>query len=258
MDVDFELFLVLATLLSGMIALIDIMYFAKHRKGAMPKWIEYGHSFFPVLLIVLLLRSFLVEPFRIPSGSLEPTLLPGDFVAANKFTYGLRLPVSHTKIFSIGEPKKGEIAIFRHDDPSHAGNTINMIKRVIGVPGDKISYKNKILYINNVEQAQRLVGHGLDKEGGYEVPVDIYEENLEGIKHLIYVNPDAPANDMTVVVPPDDYFMMGDNRDDSDDSRYWGFVPESTLVGKAFVVWFSWGGKENFVRWHRLGLIHSK
>jgi len=252
MDVDFELFLVLATLLTGIIALIDIMYLAKHRKGEMPKWVEYGHSFFPVLLIVLLLRSFLVEPFRIPSGSLEPTLLPGDFVAANKFAYGLRLPVSHTKIFSIGEPERGQIAIFRHPlKPS-----MDLIKRVIGVPGDKISYNNKILYINGVEQSQRLVGHGIDQEGGYEVPVDIYEENLNGVKHLIYINPDAPSNDLTVVVPPGDYFMMGDNRDDSDDSRYWGFAPEANFIGKAFAIWFSWGGEKDFIRWYRLGLIN--
>lgn len=252
MDVDFELFLVLATLLTGVIALIDIMYLAKHRKGEVPKWVEYGHSFFPVLLIVLLLRSFLVEPFRIPSGSLEPTLLPGDFVAANKFAYGLRLPVSHTKIFSIGEPERGQVAIFRHPlKPS-----MDLIKRVIGVPGDKISYNNKILYINGVEQPQRLVGHAIDQEGGYEVPVDIYEENLSGVKHLIYINPDAPSNDLTVVVPPGDYFMMGDNRDDSDDSRYWGFAPEANFIGKAFVIWFSWGGAKDPIRWHRIGLIN--
>ena len=234
MDFSFELFLVLATLVSGIIALIDIMYLAKRRKGEpVPKWVEYGNSFFPVLLIVLLLRSFLVEPFRIPSGSLEPTLLPGDFVAANKFAYGLRLPVSHTKIFSIGEPETGQVAIFRHP----LNPKMDLIKRVIGVPGDKISYKNKILYINNIEQPQRLVGHSVDQEGPYEIPVDIYEENLNGVKHLIYINPDAPSNDLTVVVPPNDYFMMGDNRDDSDDSRYWGFVPADHILGKVVHIW---------------------
>jgi signal peptidase I len=112
-----------------------------------------------------------------------------------------------------------------------------------------------VLTINGVEQPQRLVGHGIDQEGPYEVPVDIYEENLEGVKHLIYINPDAPSNDLTVVVPPGDYFMMGDNRDDSDDSRYWGFAPEANFIGKAFVIWFSWGG-EHYVRWHRIGLIN--
>jgi signal peptidase I len=250
-EFDFELFLVSATLLTGIIALIDIVYWAKHRTTTMPRVIEYAHSFFPVLLIVLLLRSFLVEPFRIPSGSLEPTLLPGDFVAANKFTYGLRLPVSHAKIFSFNKPKTGEIVIFRH--PAHPG--MDLIKRTIGVSGDKISYTNKILYINGVEQPQRLVGHGTDEEEGVEIPVDIYEENLNGVKHFIYVNPDVPANDMSIVVPDSSYFMMGDNRDDSEDSRYWGFLPEENIIGKAFLVWMSWDGQNNTIRWNRLGSL---
>src|SRR5689334_19504465 len=123
----FELFLVLATFFTGIIALWDKVYLAKRRVGPEPKWVEYAYSFFPVLLIVLLLRSFLVEPFRIPSGSLEPTLLPGDFVAANKFSYGLRLPVLHTKIVAINEPKTGDIAVFRYPlDPK-----VNFIKRII-------------------------------------------------------------------------------------------------------------------------------
>jgi signal peptidase I len=249
MDVDFELFLTSATLFAGILVLLDIAYFAKRRQGTMPKWAEYAHSFFPVLLIVLLLRSFLVEPFRIPSGSLEPTLLPGDFVAANKFTYGLRLPVSHTKILSLNEPQTGEIAIFRH--PLHPA--MDLIKRVIGTPGDKVSYINKILYINDVEAPQRLVGHTIDKEDGYKLPVDIYEETLNGAKHFIYVNPDVPARDFTVIVPPGEYFMMGDNRDNSDDSRYWGFAPESNFIGKAFVIWFSWQSEPAKIRWHRIG-----
>jgi signal peptidase I len=252
MESGFELFLVLATLLTGLIALVDIVYFAKHRVGAMPRWIEYGHSFFPILLIVLLLRSFLIEPFRIPSGSLEPTLLPGDFVAANKFTYGLRLPVSHTKILALGEPQKGDIAIFR--DPTDA--SLDLIKRTIGTPGDKISYIDKVLYINGVKQPQKDLGPATDyDQDGNPIAVEKYEETFNGIKHNIYINLAIPAKDFTVIVPQDSYFMMGDNRDDSLDSRYWGFMPEQNLIGKAFLIWFSWGGSENGVRFHRIGKL---
>jgi signal peptidase I len=251
LDIDFELFLTLATLLTGIICLIDVMFFAKHRQpeAAMPKVFEYSHSFFPVLLIVLLLRSFVVEPFRIPSGSLEPTLVPGDFIAANKFAYGLRLPISHTKILAISEPKAGEIAVFRYP----VDQNMDLIKRVVGVPGDKVSYVNKVLYINGVEQPQEYLGPGLDAEDGYDIPVNVYQETLNGVKHLIYVNPTKPANDITVTVPSGEYFMMGDNRDNSNDSRYWGFMPEGNLVGKAFFIWFSWDGDANSVRWNRIG-----
>lgn len=252
MEAGFELFLVLATLLTGIIALIDIVYFAKHRVGAMSKWVEYSHSFFPVLLIVLLLRSFLVEPFRIPSGSLEPTLLPGDFVAANKFAYGLRLPVSHTKIFAFGEPQKGDIAIFRDPtDPS-----IDLIKRTIGTPGDKISYINKVLYVNGVVQPQKDLGSATDyDQAGNPIPVEKYQEIFNGVKHDIYINPAIPAKDFTVTVPEGGYFMMGDNRDDSLDSRYWGFMPERNLIGKAFLVWLSWDGEANKIRFQRMGKL---
>ena len=155
MHYDFELFLVTATLFTGLIALLDLVILAKYRGGSvMPTWIEYAHSFFPILLIVLLLRSFLMEPFRIPTGSLEPSLIPGDFIASNKFAYGLRLPVSHTKVFQLGEPNRGDIVVFRYPvDPS-----VDFIKRFIGIGGDKISYINKVLYINGIAQKQKDLG----------------------------------------------------------------------------------------------------
>jgi signal peptidase I len=255
MQFDFELFLVLSVLITGVIALYDIIFMAKHRLGQMPKIIEYSHSFFPVLLIVLLLRSFLMEPFRIPTGSLEPSLIPGDFIASNKYEYGLRLPVSHTKIFRISEPKAGEIVVFKFPvEPDK-----NLIKRIIGVGGDKISYQNKVLTINGVEQPQKNLGREtyID-ENGNSVTVERYQEIINGVKHDIYTNPQEPAQDFTVTVPQGEYFAMGDNRDNSLDSRYWGFVPEGNLIGKAFMIWFSWDSINHKIRWNRMFEIINK
>lgn len=252
MDFDFELFLTCATLVTGAIALVDVLFFARHRTGEMSKVVEYAHSFFPVLLIVLLLRSFLVEPFRIPTGSLEPTLLPGDFVAANKFAYGLKLPVLHTKILAVSEPRVGDITIFRW--PLHPD--IDLIKRIVGVPGDKISYVNKVLSINGVVQPQKDLGPAVDiDESGKSIAVEKYEETINGIKHDIYVNPAVPAQNISVTVPANSYFAMGDNRDNSYDSRGWGFVPEENLLGKAFIIWFSWNPEAHTVAWNRIGTL---
>lgn len=248
---NFALILVVLTALTGMLYLIDVLFFVKKREeGAAPgKILEFGRSFFPVFLIVLLLRSFLVEPFRIPSGSLEPTLLVGDFVAVNKFAYGLRLPVLENKLIKVAEPETGEIAVFRWPpDPSY-----DYIKRVIGVPGDKISYHNKVLTINGQEAKQSFVEYAIDESSGNAVSK--YLENLDGKEHYIFIREDIPATDFDLVVPEGSYFMMGDNRDDSADSRFWGFVPESYLRGKAFLVWMSWNGKKDTVRWSKLGSI---
>jgi signal peptidase I len=251
MDFDFELFLTVATLLTGAVALVDVLFFARHRKGEMSKVVEYSHSFFPVLLIVLLLRSFLVEPFRIPTGSLIPTLLPGDFIAVNKFAYGLKLPVIHDKILSVNEPRVGDIAVFRW--PLHPN--IDLVKRIVGTPGDKISYVNKVLSINGVVQPQKDLGSVTNSYEGTPIQVEEYEETINGIKHDIYVNPNAPAQDFSLVVPPSSYFAMGDNRDNSFDSRGWGFVPEENLLGKAFVIWMSWDSQTHFVNWRRIGTL---
>ncbi|MCP0914187.1 MULTISPECIES: signal peptidase I [Legionella] len=250
---NFALMLVILTLLSGVIYLLDVLFWAKKRKPGKQasRIVEYSRSFFPVFLIVLLLRSFLVEPFRIPSGSLEPTLLVGDFVAVNKFAYGLRLPVWEKKAISIANPKRGEIAVFRWPpDPSY-----DYIKRVIGVPGDKIEYRNKVLTINGQEVKQTFVEYTTDESSGKAVAK--YRENLNGIEHDIFIRPDIKATDFAVEVPAGHYFMMGDNRDDSADSRFWGFVADEYLRGKAFIVWMSWNGKKDTVRWSKIGnLIH--
>ncbi len=248
---NFALILVVLTAVTGLIYFLDIIFWAKRRsKNQSPgKIVEFGRSFFPVFFIVLLLRSFLVEPFRIPSGSLEPTLLVGDFVAVNKFAYGLRLPVLEKKVVSLANPKTGEIAVFRWPpEPSY-----DYIKRVIGLPGDHISYHNKILTINDQEAKQTFVEYTIDESSGKAVAK--YKELLNGKEHFIFIRDDIPAVDFDVVVPAGNYFMMGDNRDDSADSRFWGFVPDSYLRGKAFLVWMSWNSKTDNVRWFKIGSL---
>lgn len=250
---NFALILVVLSFVSGFIYLLDVLFFAKKRaEGQMPgKIIEYSRSFFPVFFTVLILRSFLVEPFRIPSGSLEPTLLVGDFVAVNKFSYGLRLPVLEKKVIPIANPKTGEIAVFRWPPEP----TYDYIKRVIGTPGDHITYHNKVLSINGVQAKQTFVEYTMDESSGR--PVAKYQEVINGVTHDIFVRADVPAIDFDVIVPAGNYFMMGDNRDDSADSRFWGFVPDGYLRGKAFLVWMSWNGSTDTVRWSKIGrLIH--
>lgn len=246
---NFALLLVVLSAVSGFIYLLDVIFWAKKREaGEKPgRIIEFSRSFFPVFFAVLLLRSFLVEPFRIPSGSLEPTLMVGDFLAVNKFSYGLRLPVLEKKIIPVANPKTGEIAVFRW--PPNPG--YDYIKRVIGVPGDKISYHNKVLTINGQPVKQKFVEYTTDESSGKAVAE--YREFLNGIEHRIYIRPDVPAEDFEIEVPPGYYFMMGDNRDDSADSRFWGFVADKYLRGKAFLVWMSWNGKTDRLRWSKIG-----
>lgn len=252
----FELILFLSVLFSGIVTLLDKFFFAKKRdkETKIPLIIDYSRSFFPVLLLVLVLRSFLVEPYRIPSGSLKPTLQTGDFIVVNKFIYGLRWPVWHKKFFAIKEPERGDLIVFRlPPNPS-----IDYIKRVIGVPGDHIVYKNKILTINGKTMPQKFVTYALENEPGYgSWKVEEFKENLDGVKHDIYVRPDVSATDFDVIVPEGNYFAMGDNRDNSLDSRAWGFVPEENLIGQAFCVLVSWNGETDSIRWDRIGkLVH--
>jgi signal peptidase I len=260
MNFNFELILFYATLITGVIALIDLLLLAPKRRAkqpmpAMPIIIDYARAFFPVLLIVFFLRSFFFEPFRIPSGSLEPTLLMGDFILVNKYDYGVRLPVIHKKIYDNGSPARGDIIVFRWPpNPSY-----DFIKRVIGLPGDHINYINKELTVNGIKAPQTFVqtSTAQDELGGQWSALE-KQEDLFGIKHYIYINPEKATRDyLDVVVPPGMYFVMGDNRDDSADSRYWGFVPEQNIVGKAVLVWMSWAGMHDGVRSNRIGkLIH--
>lgn len=266
MNLDLPAILVLATATTGGIWLIDILFFAKKRKAnnieKEPLIFEYSKSFFPVILIVLLLRSFLVEPFRIPSGSMMPTLLVGDFILVNKYTYGIRLPVLNKKIFEVGEPQRGDVFVFRFPLQPE----IDYIKRVVGVPGDVIDYRNKVLYVNGEPMAGTTlgaytgVGSGTRETGSLE-----HVENLAGIEHAILTHPMAPdfphgctvLRKGPVTVPDGAYFAMGDNRDNSNDSRCWGFVSEEHLVGKAFAIWMHWDSNRDGIpiAWSRLASL---
>lgn len=261
MNFNFELILFYATLVCGLYALLDILFLAPRRKRAnkekMPLLSDYARSFFPVLLIVFLLRSFVYEPFRIPSGSLEPSLLVGEFILVNKFDYGIRLPVAHTILYQKeGSIHRGDIFVFRYPpDPS-----IYYIKRVIGLPGDHISYINKELYVNGQKAPQQFEKNAVDfDDEGNTWNVVQKQEDFLGVKHPIYQNPDRPAEDFQdLVVPKDMYFAMGDNRDDSADSRYWGFVPNKNIVGKASLIWMSWDSRADWlhkIRWDRIGKV---
>lgn len=252
--IDYELLITYAVLITGFVSLLDVAYFARRRVAgskAAPI-LEYSRSFFPILLVVLLIRSFLYEPFRIPSGSLKPTLQVGDFIIVNKFDYGLRLPILHTKILPLGEPKTGDIMVFHFPENPN----LYLIKRVIGIPGDHIRYQDKVLYINGEKMSQTLVGSAMDNNGDKNLswPAIELTENLHGIIHKIYQRPDVAAQDIAeFVVPADHYFVMGDNRDNSNDSRYWGFVPEENITGKAIRIWLSWDGSHTNIRWDRFG-----
>jgi signal peptidase I len=286
---NFALILFVLTIVTGVIWFLDVFYLSKQRRARadkalaafdarhqqlkadgvkldeggraaleaemlrQPTWIEYSGSFFPVIALVFFLRSFLYEPFKIPSSSMVPTLEVGDLILVNKFTYGIRLPVINKKIIEVNQPQRGDVMVFKYPkDPS-----LDYIKRVVGVPGDKIVYKNKRLSVNGKELSYKPLPDYLDEQHlSYSKQ---YLENLNGIAHKIlnderapsYVsNPDPfPQRNLCTynvegfacTVPSGHYFMMGDNRDNSLDSRYWGFVADENIVGKAFFVWMNLG-----------------
>jgi signal peptidase I len=234
----------------------------RDEKLRQPWWLEYSASFFPVILVVFVVRSFVVEPFKIPSGSMVPTLLVGDFILVNKFEYGLRLPVTNTKITSGSPLTRGDVVVFRYPKDE----SVDYIKRVIGLPGDTVAYQNKQLTINGKPVPEMPLPDYFDDERiGYAKQ---FEEDLDGRKNAILNNPQVPpyvigaddypfrdnctynAQGVVCKVPPGNYFMMGDNRDNSADSRYWGFVPDNNIVGRAFFIWM------NFSNLKRIGIFH--
>jgi signal peptidase I len=277
MNWDLATILVLLIATSGAIWLYDTLLFSPKRKIAkanlsehasetdrlnasqVPFLVDLSRSLFPVFVIVLILRSFLIEPFRIPSGSMMPTLLIGDFILVNKFCYGLRLPVANYKVIEINKPQRGDVVVFRYpEDPS-----IPFIKRVVGLPGDHLVYniQTKVLYINNQPVEQKMVGiykglgAGSNMTGSEERVELLPTTKSTPVEHTILTMPrhqsDSPIKEMTI--PAGEYFVLGDNRDNSRDSRYWGTVPEENLIGRAFFIWMNWDLANGGVNWRRLG-----
>lgn len=239
--------------------LLWIIYFVWVRldetanKKSPARWLATFGSLFPVLFIVVTVRSFVFEPFKIPSGSMMPTLLIGDFIVVNKYSYGLRLPVGNTKILEVGEPQRGDVMVFRYPkDPN-----VNYIKRVVGLPGDEVTYRNKLVFINGEpmtqEQLGMWIGEGRNRNPPGRRP-QLFGENLGGANHQIVIYPDSPARQtQTWTVPDGHYFVLGDNRDQSLDSRAWDFVPEDHLVGRATRIWMHWDCSIGCVGWDRIG-----
>jgi len=286
---DFALFLFLCTVVSGAYAAADYAIFAPRRRetvlreliefdrrnraaaqddptaiakerGALeerlshrPWWVEYTAGFFPVITLVFLLRSFLYEPFRIPSGSMIPTLQIGDLILVNKFEYGIRLPVINRTMVEIGHPKRGDVIVFRYPHDT----TQDYIKRVVGLPGDRVDYRNHVLKINDIVVSEtpranyydpsRLQTYRLFTErlGATEHPVIFLDgDGVQAHIAMQHTNPGACVysdGGVACAVPEGSYFVMGDNRDNSEDSRFWGFVPERNIVGHAFFIWMNFG-----------------
>jgi signal peptidase I len=217
-----------------------------------PALVEFSRSFFPIVLVVLLVRSFAYEPFRIPSSSMMPTLLVGDFIFVSKFSYGLRLPVLHTKIVDLGEPARGDVAVFRlPEDPA-----TNYIKRIIGVPGDVVSLREKRLWINDQPVPLEAIGNAVDIEcGGFWFSAQLARETIGDESHQVYLSEqrDRPSPFLDRPVPEGQYLVMGDNRDCSRDGRIIGYIPEGNMVGRAVRIWMSWDSASMRPLWNRIG-----
>ncbi len=252
----FALFMVVVLAVTGLIWLLDILIWSKKRPAgaAEPMAVEYSKSFFPVILVVFLIRSFLVEPFKIPSGSMMPTLLAGDYILVNKWRYGIRVPILNNVFIDMEHPKRGDVFVF-HYPPEP---TVDYIKRVVGVPGDRIQYQDKVLTINGQRLDQTYLDDYHYVLQDNNITAHRLQEDLNGVKHDVLIHDipnrydmaslgDRLQNGETIVVPEGYYYAMGDNRDNSADSRVWGFVPDKNLVGKAFFIWF------NFDQFSRIG-----
>ena len=254
MIINLALILTLLTLFSGIVVALDKMVWKTEEDdsrdaapGALRTLVEYSRSFFPVLLFVLVIRSFIFEPFRIPSSSMVPTLLIGDFIFVNKYTYGLRLPVLNTKVLEVGEPARGDVVVFRlPSDPS-----TNYIKRLVGLPGDTVEYVNKRLYINGEAVEFEVVGA---YDGAGNVRAVLGRETIDDTEHSVLLVEGQRSQEGTYRIPDGYFFMMGDNRDNSRDSRYSGvgLVPEGNVVGKAVRVWMNWEFPKA-PQWRRIG-----
>lgn len=278
LTINFPLVLVVLVFGSGLLWLLDALLLAPGRRrisnslqDEYPRWneagstdaaryqaqleqrarepvvVEYARSFFPILLVVFVLRSFLVEPFQIPSSSMVPTLQVGDYILVNKYTYGIRLPVLRNKVVSLNEPQRGDVMVFF---PPHMNDTY-FIKRVVGLPGDTVTYRNKEIYVNGIKAEATPVSLPSSDVSSIRAS----EEQLGDAVHLRQIDRTRPARDFSITVKPGHYFMMGDNRDNSSDSRVWGQVPEKDIVGKAFAVWMHWDNFLSIPSFDRVGLI---
>lgn len=237
---DFTLILVLLTIITGLFSLI------KTKRTPLTQISEFSSSIFPVLFVVLLIRSFFIEPYKIPSGSMIPTLMIGDFILVDKNIYGYKIPLTSITLLENEEPKRGDVVVFKYPE----NKKINYIKRVIALPGDQITYKDKVVFINGIEYLQTDIEHNFD-------PIEIADgtvsfEKNENKEYLI-LNQKAPTFNFKYTVPDDSYFVMGDNRDNSNDSRYWGPVPKENLVGKAFYIWMFWNFDSYYDFFDRVG-----
>jgi signal peptidase I len=261
---DFSLILVLLTFAMGFIWALDVALLRRKRAEAaaaagegaapprQPALVEFSRSFFPVVLAVLLIRSFLFEPFRIPSSSMMPTLRVGDFIFVSKFSYGLRLPVLNTEIMALGRPERGDVAVFRL--PSDPGT--NYIKRVVGTPGDVISMRNKQLVVNGEPVPLEFTGEVLEVEcGGFWFDARVAYETLGGERHMVFLGEqrDRASPFLDRPVPQGQYLVMGDNRDCSRDGRIIGYIPAGNLVGRAVRIWMNWDAEAGGPLWHRIG-----
>jgi signal peptidase I len=254
---DFAAVLLIAAVVTGLVWLFDAKFAGKRRTAGEPEpvVVDMARAFFPVIVVVFLIRSFWIEPFKIPSGSMKPTLLVGDFILVNKYTYGIRIPVINKKVIEINALRRGDVVVFRYPaDPS-----VDYIKRVVGLPGDKVVYRGKRLTINGEPVSVQATGFYTDSELNY-LRLPTFLEKLGEKNHQMMIVPAQPPVNLAEVrqfahrenceynddgfsctVPAGHYFMMGDNRDQSSDSRYWGFVPDENIKGRAFLVWMNFG-----------------
>ncbi len=256
---DFSLLLVILAALMGAVWGVDALALKPRRAaaGAQPPatepWlVEISRSFFPIVLIVLVVRSFAYEPFRIPSSSMMPTLRVGDFIFVSKFSYGLRLPVLNAKVMETGEPERGDVVVFRlPSDPS-----TNYIKRVVGLPGDVVTLEGKQIVVNGEPVPVELTGEAVEQEcGGFWFNARVGLESLGDARHQVYLSDqrDRPSPFLGRPVPEGQYLVMGDNRDCSRDGRIIGYIPEGNLVGKAVRIWMNWDSDAGHPLWNRIG-----
>ena len=241
---DFTALLLILTFICGVSFILQKLYKFNNLASYTTELLA---SLFPILFIVLFIRSFIIEPFRIPSGSMIPTLLVGDFIVVNKYKYGVRVPLINKLIYENHYPNRGDVIVFQYPENTN----VNYIKRVVGIPGDNIEYINKTLFVNGKPLLLKKINN-LGPENDNLSNGIIYSEN-NGTKEYLILNNSDSAIDFKYNVPDDNYFVLGDNRDNSNDSRYWGTVHKNNLIGEAFMIWMYWNPKSDIRIFDRVG-----